>query len=351
MAGPILKRLKTEQTPLIDGNIATFVWRGRSAPYLEGDFTGWDEGSPVKLVKSEPGIWTYQLTLPSDAYIEYGFRDEEESIHDPFNTRQTPNGIGGYNNFLYMPDYQPTIFTKYNRNIPHGIVRQFHLNVDYYVIGNHRSVYLYQPPVTEPVPLVVIWDGQEYLKRARLNYIVDNLIAQGKMRPIAMAFVTNAGQSSRAIEYACNEATLYFLMTKVMSLAAKELNLIDIRSAPGEYGIMGSSMGGLMALYTGTRLPHFFGKVFSQSGAFSFGNFDLVVFDLLERNIRRLLNIWMDVGMYDIPELLESNQRMHNMLVDRGYPVTYREYHAGHNFPAWRDDIWRGLEFLYGIGK
>jgi enterochelin esterase-like enzyme len=38
---------------------------------------------------------------------------------------------------------------------------------------------------------------------------------------------------------------------------------------------------------------------------------------------------------------------MHNLLTIRGYPVIYREYHAGHNYPAWRDDIWRGLETLY----
>jgi enterochelin esterase family protein len=39
------------------------------------------------------------------------------------------------------------------------------------------------------------------------------------------------------------------------------------------------------------------------------------------------------------------------MLNQMGYPLTYREYHAGHNYPAWRDEIWRGLEALYGVGK
>jgi enterochelin esterase family protein len=30
-----------------------------------------------------------------------------------------------------------------------------------------------------------------------------------------------------------------------------------------------------------------------------------------------------------------------------GHRVEYREYNGGHNQPAWRDDVWRGLEWLY----
>lgn len=76
---------------------------------------------------------------------------------------------------------------------------------------------------------------------------------------------------------------------------------------------------------------------------------DMVVFDLLEHTEIRPLRIWMDVGIYDLPGLLVSNQRMQILLNQRGYPITYREYNAGHNYPSWRDDIWRGLEALYGF--
>jgi enterochelin esterase-like enzyme len=351
LAGTILKKIKTESTPLIDHDLATFVWRGRSAPFLVGDFTGWDEGQPVKLCRSEPGIWTYQLSLPADAYVEYGFIKDEETLSDPFNPRQTSNGVGGYNNYFGMPDYHPTELTRSLRHIPHGTISQFYLPTDYLIPGTSRMIYLYHPPVTKRVPLLVVWDGQEYLKRVRLNYIVDNLVAQGRMRPVAMAFVTNADQKSRTGEYACNDATLYFLMTKVMALAESELNLIDIRSNPGEFGIVGSSMGGLMALYTAARKPQVFGKVLSQSGAFSFGSFDMVVYDLLDQVETHPLKIWMDVGGYDLPDVLESNRHMRDTLARRGYAPIYREYNAGHNHPAWRDDIWRGLESLYGVAK
>jgi enterochelin esterase-like enzyme len=349
MPNSIQKYLKSKPTPIINENTVTFVWRGRSAPRLIGDFTGWDEDHPVQMEKTDPSIWTYQHTFDPDAYIEYAFIKREENILDPFNPQQTPNGIGGFNNYFFMPEYKPTDLARKKRQVPHGAVTSHKLPTEYFITGQERMVHLYHPPVTEAVPLVVVWDGQDYLFRLRFNNIVDNLIYQGRIQPIALAFVDNAGQELRTVEYACSDATLGFLMIEVLPLARKELNLIDIDTNPGAYGVLGASLGGLMALYTSARIPGVFGKVLSQSGAFSWGNFDMVVFDLLRQGEVRPIKIWMDVGVYDLAGLLESNQRMKSLLSQRGYSPTYREYHAGHNYPAWRDDIWRGLETLYGV--
>ena len=54
----------------------------------------------------------------------------------------------------------------------------------------------------------------------------------------------------------------------------------------------------------------------------------------------------MDVGRYEW--LLDCNRQMAELLVEKGYAVTYREYNAGHNYPAWQNDVWRGLESLFG---
>lgn len=347
----ILEYLKSNPTPMIKDGTVTFVWRGRSAPLLVGDFTGWDDDHPVKMEKTETGIWTYQQSFDPDAYIEYAFVKDEESILDPYNPHQTPNGIGGFNNYFYMPEYKPTNLARKKRQALHGTVTCHGLPTEYFITGEERTVHLYHPPVTEAVPLVIVWDGQDYLFRLRLNNIVDNLIHQRRIQPIALAFVDNAGQELRTIEYSCNEATLAFLMIEVLPLAKRELNLIDIHANPGAYGVIGASMGGLMALYTGARIPQVFGNVLSQSGAFSWGNFDMVVFDLLKQGDVRPINIWLDVGLHDLAGILVSNQRMRSMLSERGYALTYREYHAGHNYPAWRDEIWRGLETLYSISS
>jgi enterochelin esterase family protein len=52
----------------------------------------------------------------------------------------------------------------------------------------------------------------------------------------------------------------------------------------------------------------------------------------------------MDVGKFEY--LLKTNQRMSELLVEKNYQVCCREYPGGHNHTSWRDDLWRGLEYL-----
>ena len=351
MKDNISDRLTKEATPLIDRDSVTFVWKGNSAPHLVGDITGWDEGKPIRLERHGRWLWTYRTIFPNDAYIEYNYVIDGQSLGDPYNPRQTANGVGGYNNYFSMPAYKPTGLARFSNRVHHGALTHFSVPTDSMLFGNQRTVHLYQPPVDKPVPLVVVWDGQDYLSRVHLNYIVDNLLAQGRIRPIALAFVNNGGEKSRSIEYSPNDATLWWLYHRVLPLAKKELNLVNIKHNPGQFGVVGASMGGLMAMYTGVRFPGIFGNVLSQSGAFSLGRFDMVIYDLLECGEQRPLKIWMDAGIYDLPGLLDANRKMHTLLVQRGYPVSYREYNAGHNFPSWRDEIWKGLEILYGVKK
>jgi enterochelin esterase family protein len=190
--------------------------------------------------------------------------------------------------------------------------------------------------------LVVVLDGPDYL-RGRLTVILDNLIALGRIQPVALAMVANGGQA-RSVEYLCNDATVGFLVKVVLPLAQAVLPLVDIQKSPGAYGIMGASLGGLMALYGGLRLPNIFGKVLSQSGAFFP---ESIVNDMVQCWDVNQVKIWMDAGLYE--GLCEDNQRMHAALSSHGYDVTYNEYPAGHNYSAWRDDVWRGFEHLFGL--
>ncbi|NIW48054.1 MAG: esterase family protein, partial [Gammaproteobacteria bacterium] len=58
-------------------------------------------------------------------------------------------------------------------------------------------------------------------------------------------------------------------------LAKEKLNLVDPEKEP--YGIMGASLGGLMALFTGLRITQIFGQILSQAGSFGFDGHDFVV--------------------------------------------------------------------------
>ncbi len=342
----ILLRAQETGTPLIDGDTATFVWYGKQAPVLIGDFTDWEDGPPKTFTRLSKGLWTCSLTFPPDAYLEYIFILDGERLPDPFNPHSTSNGLGKINHYFYMPAGSPTVLTRCDPSIPQGTVTRHILRTEStdLIIGRQRAVYLYQPPVKELAPLVVVWDGVDYLRRAHLPVILDNLIAQKRIRPLALAMIQN-GRRARTVEYACSDTTLGFLIQYVLPLAQSNLRLTNPQQ--GNYGVLGASMGGLMALYTGMRLAHIFNNVISQSGAFSRDEYDPVVYDLIRHTPIQPIKIWMDVGRYDFPEILTSNHSMASLLQERAYTVTLRQYNAGHNYPAWRDDLWRGLEALF----
>ncbi len=355
MSHALVERARAEGTPLIDvvgeaqgdaadTRLATFVWEGKRAPLLIGDFCGWDEGDPAVLVKEAASVWTYRLALPKDAYMEYIFMDGDQRLEDPFNTRRVSNGMGKYNHYFYVtPGSQRESPPRRLK----GEVERHVIEAEHLMAGRRRNVHLYRPATEQAVPLVVVWDGGDYLRRARLAALVDMLIAQGRVRPLALALVDN-GRQARMIEYACSEATIGLLHEVVLPLARQHLNLVDVSEQPGAYGVLGASMGGLMALYTGLRMAGIFGHVLSQSGAFTLDDYDTVVFELVEHGCQQPLKVWMDVGLYDLHPLLPANRRMRAALAARGYDVEYHEYPGGHNYTAWREDVAKGLEFLYG---
>jgi enterochelin esterase-like enzyme len=346
-AETLLDRARREGTPLIDGATATLVWYGQQAPQLIGDFNAWDEDRSPTLAQVAPQVWAHRLTLPPDAYVEYAYVRGPEHLPDPFNRRQTPNGVGSYNHYFYMPGAAPTPLARRRRGVHQGAVTRHAVPTDGMVAGASRTVFLYRPPAAAPAPLLVVFDGRDYMRRARLPTQVDNLIAQRRIRPLALALV-NASRE-RELEYSCNEATVNFILRRVLPLARENLNLLDTEAFPGAYGLLGASLGGLSALYTALRAPQIFGRVLSQSGAFRFRSRDFVVADLVRDGPVLPLKIWMDAGRFE--RLISANQRMHALLTSRGYDVTYREYSGGHNYPSWRDDLWRGLETLFPDGE
>ena len=115
---PLLTRSRLEGAPLIADHTVTFVWEGRTAPLLLGDFTDWHNGPPLTPVCQAPGVWTYTLNLPQDAYIEYAYFSDvakDQRLVDPLNPRKITNGFGKYNQYFYMPGRSPTPLTRRQR--------------------------------------------------------------------------------------------------------------------------------------------------------------------------------------------------------------------------------------------
>jgi enterochelin esterase-like enzyme len=343
---PLLEQAKEHGNPIIEGNQVTFLWQGKSAPRLIDDLHGWEE-HPQKMTRIEIGLWGYSMELPADAYLEYSFYEprSKQRLEDPLNWNTVYNGLGNDNHFFYMPEHSSTPLAEVRKKIPHGKVT--HHIVDTWMLADdgQRDVYLYHPPVKETVPLLIVYDGVDYLERAKLNFIVDNLIHEKRIQPIAMAFLQNGGDR-RAAEYACSDATIMWLDNVVLPLARKHLKLLDVKTYRGAYGVMGSSFGGLMSVYTGLRMPEIFGKVISQSGVFESEGRDFAAVDLIRARQSREIKLWMDVGQFDW--LLQDNRRLQPILQENGYNVTYREFSGGHNYTCWGNEVGIALEEMFG---
>jgi enterochelin esterase family protein len=348
----LIARAHETGTPVTEGDRAVFLWFGETAPQLVGDFNGWDKEYALPLEPIAPGVWARVEQFTPDAVLEYAYftgRDEQMRVADPLSRRRVWNGIGGYNHILVMPQAERTPYTLRDRSRSMPCVTRHDVPV-YTGMGSrpHRRVYLYHPPAqAEPVPLIVVYDGPDYLRRGGLVNLVHNLIVRGEMAPVALALLAN-GRAQRTLEYMSSDVTLGWLSREVLpfatgAFAAAGTRLIDPDEQPGAYGVMGASMGGLMALYTGVRLPGVFGKVIAQSGAFSFGY--QVIHQLIELLPPGPIAIWQDCGVYEW--LLEANRAMRTLLQERGYTLTYREWPAGHNYPTWTHSASLALPHLF----
>lgn len=347
----LLERLRTEGNPLFEGDNNSevlFVWEGEDAPYLHLEHQGFE---PLTMQRIQPGVWTYPLNLPPDAYVEYYFsttpQDPSTVVPDPYNNETVPSGVGYDRHGLSMPYRVPTPYTLNKRGVASGTVSQHTITDDRYLHNQTRDVWLYDPSTSDATPLLVVLDGNDYLERGMITTIVDNLIAEEKIRPLSMALIAHAGDY-RVQEYNQNETLPMLIDRHILPLANHHLHLLDLEAYRGGYGILGASFGGLAALYTALRMPHVFGTVLSQAGAFwSFNDTqDALIHMLVDTLPKQDINIWMDVGIYDF--LFEENQDMRRRLGEKGYDVNYAEHSDGHNYTAWRDILPTALETMYG---
>ncbi len=343
----MLQQVQSKGAPLIHGDRVTFVWQGDTVPALIGDFNDWlRDRPPQALQRLGTDLWACSLTFPLDSYIEYAFLVEGRHRVDPLNRGPVEKGLGVYNSAFWMPGATDTTLARARPGVPRGRVSRHQAPTRGYLADATRTVRLYQPPVSQPCPLLIVLDGQGYYQRAKLTTIMDNLIGAGRIRPLALALV-DAPRRGRTGEYACSDTTVAFLLHAVLPLAEEHLSVVDYRNAPGAHGLMGASMGGLMSLYAALRAPETFGAVLCQSGAFFADHlyFRSVLNDLVRLQPPPPCRIWMDAGRNEW--YLEPNRRMSALLAQHGYNVRYLEHNSGHNYPSWRNSLWRGLEHLF----
>jgi enterochelin esterase-like enzyme len=218
-------------------------------------------------------------------------------------------------------------------------------------LGTERRVWTYTPPGYDPgetYPLVVCFDGSAYVDDGYvpLPTVLDNLIGEGAIPPVVAVLPDSLDNETRLRELVLHEPFVEFVTAKLLPWAHERLSFAD---DPSRTLVAGSSAGGLAAAHCGLLRPDVFGLVLSQSGAFARG-----LPDRFAAVDRLPLRFWLDVGTYETlifdrgPSLYHANLHMRDVLVAKGYDVTFRAFPGGHDYFWWRETIADGLVALLG---
>ena len=332
--------------PVTDDSSASFVYRGSvaSSIVVTGDQTLWSTSGQV-LTNVQPTDLYYQTRkFESDARIDYKLIKDGVWILDPLNQHSVSGGLGP-NSELAMPAYvQPTEIIA-NPAIPHGTVSSFLLSSAY--TGNTRTIQVYLPPgynsTSTLYPSLYIHDGPDYINLGSMANILDNLIEAKKIQPLICVYVPPG--SDRAGEYRTSKITQFTnLMIKELVPRIDSAYRTDARAE--KRGTMGSSDGGHIALYMAVNYSDTFVLVGGQSSTIT---------DLFRTPIQSgpkvPVKFYLDVGTYDIVNssfvFLTLNRDFRDLLISKGYDVTYAEYHEGHSWGNWRAHIDDILKTLY----
>lgn len=294
---------------------------------------------PMKRIDGT-NFWYYTHVFESDARLDYKFViDGTHWILDPLNPHQCEGGFGP-NSELRMPKYVPPPEIEYHHDIPHGTLTD--TNICSNILGNSRTICVYTPPdyarSKESHPLVLFHDGMDYLSHGRAQNVLDYLIARRRVVPVVAVFVPPV---DRDAEYSGTQMSAYY------SFVVEELlPFIDrtyrTRQSAADRATIGASNGGNISLWLGLSYPEVFGNVAAQSS-----NIVSAVANGYENSPRLNLKFYLDVGTYDMPQLIPMVKNFANLIRSKGYPHVYWKHHGGHSWGSWRAHLGRALKYFF----
>jgi enterochelin esterase-like enzyme len=151
---------------------------------------------PFDMVKGDDGVWTYTSAPQAPGYHNYWMIVDGAIVLDP--ATQAFIGYGHMCNGFEVPE--PGVDWYDLKDVPHGNV----LIKNYFAktTNSWRHIFVYTPPGYEtntstryPVFYLQHGGGEDervWIEMGRTNVILDNLLAQGKVKPMIVVMETSA---------------------------------------------------------------------------------------------------------------------------------------------------------------
>jgi enterochelin esterase-like enzyme len=295
---------------------------------------------PIPFIKGEDGIWTLTIgPLIPDMYA-YHFNVDGVQICDPSNTYAAFTAMPPYSQLVVHGD-GPAYYDA--KNVPHGNVTRhvYHSQVT----NGERELYVYTPPGYDPAkkyPVLYLLGGSgelpsNWVYDGRVNFIMDNLLDEGKAVPMIIAIPNN--QVIHRNHPRHTELTFDILekelRNQVIPLVDKSYNTIQ---SPKGRAISGLSMGGRHSMFVGFRSL----DLFANFGILSAGdvNAETTLKDFLnDPNVHYKVD-YLFVGQGEKEAHGFFNQRvqaLHEAL--KNHNIKHEYYiggHGGHDWGTWR---------------
>lgn len=369
--------LKTNGAPLIepigsdrDHSLVTFVFRGDASTrgvslVSQLSYASGPAGDQL-IHLAGTDVWYKSFFVRNDTRISYSFRPNSAAdIPDPMNPKTLPPETNVGRSILELPGAPDQPWIKVRPGAKRGaLIEQ---TIKSAVLKTDRRFWIYTPPNFDPnraaaYPLLICFDGEEYWNADQVPTptILDNLIADEKIPAMVAVFVDPAPQPQRNIELGNNEPFVEFVTNEMLPVVRKQARAT---ADPKQTIVCGSSAGGLGSAFFAFKRPDVYGNVLSQSGAFWPGRTrsdpdrewitrqyeaspKLPVRFLLQVGA---IEVWNTVG--NGPSIRDVNRHLRNVLVAKGYLVSYHETGGGHEPLSWRGGIAEGLIELIGTSK
>ncbi len=319
---------------------------------------------PLPMEKDSQGIWSITVGPLEPSIYEYKFIADGVPLLDPSNSHIIPN-LRSPSNVFEVPGPLPELWDM--QDVAHGVVHQhFYKSA---IVGDQRDYFVYTPPGYDPrahkkYPVLYLLhgysdDARAWVATGRANVILDNLIDQGKVKPMVVVMPLGYGapeivtgpQADFNVTSLRNKNFDLFtqaLLQEVIPQVQSEYRVSDKRE---DRAIAGLSMGGAESLLTG--LNHI--DTFAWVGSFSAGglgtDFAQDFPSLNASSAARLRLLWIACGSDDRytgrTPLITLNRQAVAWLRAKNIPVTFVETPGMHQWTVWRNNLIQFSQLLF----
>ena len=332
-------------TPLIDGDcLAGFFWYGRAQVVrINGDLQhGWAAPEPLEVIPCGENSFFYKICqTPPDARLDYVLSIDGKDSPDARNPRVSPSAFGAHSEIV-MPRFVPNPVRQLREDIPHGFIDSILLNSKNPQM-KPRVIKVYRPAGYDSLsklPALYVFDGMEALDYMSYTNVLDNLIADKKIKPVLVAFIEMLPEDIQLFpdrfpllaDLVCGE--LVPLIDTTYKTAA----------LPSDRGITGISVWGNLALLTAFTHPEAFSMAAGQSTTITEQLIKALRLANDQGQASTSFRIYLDVGNYDLGggafdnhSFLKANELFVKELERRNLTHTYQAYNDGHQWANWRE--------------